>query len=217
MVSYNLSDLLYLSDMWYTDQDSVPAASPASPSAPRGKKRKSSTVISHNILHSPDTRIQVRPPEPLSPLRQLPPAPLAPPRPVPLLRPVSHHLPSLNMPHFLTRCTDLHPNAPADVPEHGAPFRVYMFRYIVPTLREGIRLLKAHEPEKPLKGLGDLFLGVDSISDRVRVGSSRNVVAVIFEEANRALSYRWARGALPEDPKQWFGRYLLACSAELEG
>jgi hypothetical protein len=78
----------------------------------------------------------------------------------------------------LTRCIGPHPNALADMPEHGAPSRVYMFRYIVPTLREGIRLLKANEPEKPLKGLGDLFLGVDSISDCVRVGSSRNVVAV---------------------------------------
>jgi hypothetical protein len=207
---------LYLSDMWYTDQDSVPAASPAPSPAPRGRKRKLSAVVNHNITHSTDTRIQVSPPAPSSPLRQLPPAP--PPRPFPLPpRPVSHHLPSFNTTHPLIRCIDLHPNAPADVPEHGAPFRVYMFRYIVPTLREGIRLLKAHEPEKPLKGLGDLFLGVDSISGCVRVGTSRNVVAVILEEANRALSYRWARGALPEDPKQWFGRYLLARSAELEG
>jgi hypothetical protein len=64
-----------------------------------------------------------------------------------------------------------------------------MFRHIVPTIR-GLSPHKDLRAEKRLKVLGEFLLGADNIIGCVRVGSNREVVAEILEEANKVLSDR---------------------------
>jgi hypothetical protein len=85
----------------------------------------------------------------------------------------------------------------------------------VPTIGEGFCALKTNELEKPIKTIGDFFLGVDNISGCARVGFARGPVAKIILEANRALCQRF-RVAPNQDPREWYATYLLAYSAEFE-
>jgi hypothetical protein len=79
-----------------------------------------------------------------------------------------------------------------------------------------MRLLKLHEPEKPLKALAEFVLGNDNITGSTRSsGFSYSVVNSFVEEANKALHYRWASGK-HDDPKKWYAAYLLARSTETE-
>ena len=116
--------------------------------------------------------------------------------------------------------SDTAPSGPADAPrapgtahQHGAPTRRYLNEHIVPTLLTGMRLLKENEPDQPLKALGEFFLGNDTITGCQRVGFSRKVVADLVMEATKLLAVSATK---PENPKQWFGNWLLARSAEFE-
>ncbi|KAF2459830.1 putative COMPASS complex subunit Sdc1 [Lineolata rhizophorae] len=51
--------------------------------------------------------------------------------------------------------------APAQAMPHGSPTRVYLNTNVTPHLLEGMKLLAANEPEKPLKWLAD-FLAAKS-------------------------------------------------------
>ncbi|KAH0286183.1 hypothetical protein M436DRAFT_66081 [Aureobasidium namibiae CBS 147.97] len=102
--------------------------------------------------------------------------------------------------------------SPEQAYQHGAPVRRYLNEHIVPPLLAGLRLLKDHEPNKPLKALGEYFLtGHDNISGCERVPFHRESVAVIVMEASKYVAM-----FMPENPKKWYGNYLLARSAELE-
>jgi hypothetical protein len=98
--------------------------------------------------------------------------------------------------------------------EHSDSFRRYMFQHIVPTIREGFRLLKANDLVNPIKTIGEFFLGVDNISGCARVSLARGLVTEIILEANRALCQRF-RLAPEEDPREWYATYLLTRSPDI--
>jgi hypothetical protein len=80
-----------------------------------------------------------------------------------------------------------------------------------------MRLLRLHEPEKPLLALAEFLEGTDNITGSTRSSGFRfHIVNYFVEEASRGLSNRWPN-ALPADPLRWFATYLRARSAETEG
>jgi hypothetical protein len=120
-------------------------------------------------------------------------------------------------PHFLHRPTqpriDEH-EVPDKIREHGADFRRFLNREIVPTCLQGFKLLATHEPEKPIKALGEYLLGVPIVAGDVRTPYRRGYPAAgMVLEANMLLSTMEVK---PQDPRDWMGRWLLARSAEYE-
>ena len=104
-----------------------------------------------------------------------------------------------------------HPDAPTELQEHGAPTRRYLQGKVQPALKEGLNLLKQHEPSQPLKALGEFLLGTDTITGRQRVPFSRKVVADLVLEATKILAVSRNK---PEEPLKWMGQWFLAHSAE---
>ena len=100
-----------------------------------------------------------------------------------------------------------------DLQEHGAPTRRYLQEKVQPVLKEGLKLLKQHEPSQPLKALGEFLLGTDTITGYRRVPISRKVVADLVIEAMKILAVSKNK---PEDPLKWMGEWFLARSAEYE-
>jgi hypothetical protein len=102
--------------------------------------------------------------------------------------------------NYKTHCMEEpHAARPAVLQPDGSPFRRWINEHITHTLLQGMKLLREHEPEKPLKALGEFFLGN---------------VAMMALEASDALA---AMQVKPDEPKKWYGKYLLARSAEFEG
>lgn len=97
--------------------------------------------------------------------------------------------------------------------EHGAELKRYLDEHITPILKEGSRLLRDHEPEKPLKALGKYLLGEDTITGCERVPFDRKGVYHVFNDGMKILAVSKPK---PEDPLEWFGKWLCARSAELE-
>jgi hypothetical protein len=103
---------------------------------------------------------------------------------------------------------------PEEILEHGAELRRFLNREIVPTCLEGLKLLATHEPEKPIKALGEWFLGVPIVATTVRTPYRRGCpVATFILEAQNLLG---VMGPKPENLRECMGRWLLARSAEYE-
>jgi hypothetical protein len=97
--------------------------------------------------------------------------------------------------------------------EYGAELKGYFNEHVTPTLKEGLRLLRDHEPEKPLRALGKFLLGEDAITGCERVPFDRQGVRHVIEEGTKILAVSKPK---LEDPLKWFGKWLCARSAELE-
>jgi hypothetical protein len=211
MVSHALSSLLYLSDMWYTDMTNTPPAgsgltSTTSAEEPAKKKGTSHRVVVHVDPHLPDALYTVKTTSATgTPDIAATPAPVffGPPRPPPpplTRRPTESRIDE----HAL----------PAEILEHGHEFRRFLHRENYPTAVEGFKLLQSHEPEKPLKALGDWFLGVPIVATTVRTPYRRGFpVGTFILEASNLLGVMKTK---PSNPREWMGRWLLARSAEYE-
>jgi len=77
-----------------------------------------------------------------------------------------------------------------------------------------MKQLAVHEPEKPIQGFGNFFLGTAITATATRVPYTRiGSAATMAMEAVKLLATIEEK---PEDPVKWMGEWLLARSAELE-
>jgi hypothetical protein len=203
---HTLSNLLYLSDMWYTDKPDNPPAgsgptSTTSAGEPAKKKGTSHSVVVHVDPHLPDALYTVKTTSVTSIAATPAPVFFGPPRPPPpplTRRPTESRIDE----HAL----------PAEILEHGHEFRRFLHREIYPTAVEGFKLLQTHEPEKPLKALGEWFLGIPIVATATRTPYRRGYPAAAYIlEATNLLGVMKTR---PSNPREWMGRWLLARSAE---